>query len=164
MTATAFLRCPYCCLSIVVNWVIMGCFQGSLSQSSRISSCFLFTNFYFMWLLLQVSLFLAFIGYDKLLCHVSLFPKQIFLWWHACRSVISDLPAKARQSFPLQVLFQEGFSATFFLPFHVVLLFHSRLPHLPTFPAPQIFVRQSWCIPTQRVSLQAGAGKIRNSR
>ena len=52
----------------------------------------------------------------------------------------------------------------FFLPSHAVLLFHSRLLHLPTFPAPHISVRQSWCTQAQRVSLQADAGKIRNAK
>lgn len=59
-----FLKCPHCCLAIVVNSNILEYFQGSLSQPSLhltllliypLLCCFLFINFYFMWLLLQVN-------------------------------------------------------------------------------------------------------------
>lgn len=166
MTATAFLKCPHCCLSIAVNLIILEYFQGSLPQSSCIWSCFLFTNFYSKWLLLQVIFLLLFTGYDG-----SYVMCPFFLSRFSCDETTAEVLLMICQLKPgcpshSRCCFKMGSQPyeTFFLPFHVVLLFHSRLLHLPTFPAPQIFVRQSWYIPARRVNLQAGAGKVRNSR
>lgn len=113
MTATAFLKCPHCCLSKVVNSIIIEYFQVLLSQSSLHLKLLLIYQILFHVAITPSQFF----KHSQVMTssYVCIFPRQIFLWWPPTSvemSVISVLPAKARQSFTFQMLFQDGISAT----------------------------------------------------